>query len=158
MVAMQHRMFLLSLTFFVGAAFLCGCGGSGPQIEGVKVTAVLLKKGQPFVAAEKHETSVSFTGTAAKDGRPVTAPGVFDAKKNAFDIPGPTGHGLPPGTYKITVRSAPYAGSDEQDVFKGAFLIGPDSSKPRTPLSVTITNAPVQEVTIDVGTKKVEVK
>lgn len=138
------------------AVLLTGCGGD--RAPGVQVTAVVVKNGQPFVAPEKYDPPiVTFVGKAAS-GRSVSAPGNFDKQKNTYDFPGPTGHGLPPGQYHITVRCTPYTAGDEKDLFKGAFLIGPDSTKPRTPLTCTIAEGKAQEVTIDVGTKQVTVK
>jgi hypothetical protein len=145
---------------FVCAALFCaillgGCGG--PKVSGVKVTGTLIKDGVPFQVPDKSELTIGFYGTAS-DGKSISSGAPYDPVKGTFQVPGPTGNGLPAGNYLITLRCTPYAGADDQDLFEMAFLIGPDAKTPYTPLTYVVTALSQQAIVIDISNKLVTAK
>jgi hypothetical protein len=128
------------------ALLAAGCGGN------VVLKGELQKNGQPYVFADGEEMQINLVGEDPS-GKPLTSAAEIDKQDATFRFKGPTGEGIPPGKYKITLTSQLFSGPKaEGDRFAGAF------SPERTPLSCAVTTARDQQITIDVMQKKVTAK
>lgn len=82
-----------------------GCGGSGT----VWVTGKVVKGGGTYAPPTGQTVTVTFlsmggtdpAGTALQAGDPYQAE--YDPASGTFKVPGPDGHGIPPGKYRIAV-------------------------------------------------------
>jgi hypothetical protein len=138
----------LVLILLVALALACfGCGNS----NAIKVTGKLLQAGQPYVPPAGQRVVVTLYVVDVKDASgkriPAQEPfhGYYDPKDGTFVVPGPDGHGIPPGKYRISIfqgltregeskvlpdhkgtsRKAP-GNNRETDFFEGLF--GPTTS------------------------------
>jgi len=82
-----------------------GCGSSGA----ISVTGKLLKGGVPYTPPEGQKIAITLYALDVKDaeGKPLRGnepfQAMFDPKASTFAVPGPDGHGVPPGKYRIAV-------------------------------------------------------
>ncbi|MGZ3413426.1 MAG: hypothetical protein ACXWNX_06600 [Isosphaeraceae bacterium] len=138
----------LVLILLVALALACfWCGNS----NAIKVTGKLLQAGQPYVPPAGQRVVVTLYVVDVKDASgkriPAQEPfhGYYDPKDGTFVVPGPDGHGIPPGQYRISIfqgltregeskvlpdhkgtsRKAP-GNNRETDFFEGLF--GPTTS------------------------------
>jgi hypothetical protein len=115
-----------------------GCGG-----DAVRVSGKLVKDGKPYTARldgpEPETLSIDFVG--GPGGNLLLAASV--SADGTFTVPGPTGRGVPRGTYKITVLHSGFLGAGG-DRFRGRFAAD------KTPLSIDITEP--ANLVIDLGT------
>jgi hypothetical protein len=124
------------------ALLAAGCGGN------VVVKGTLQKDGKPYVVTEGEQLEVTFVGQDAS-GRPFSSAADVDPADATMVFKGPTGNGVPPGTYKIAVSSRQFAGPKQSgDRFEDAFSVD------RTPLTYTVTTSSNQDIIIDVVQKK----
>lgn len=96
----------LVLILLVALALACfGCGNS----NAIKVTGKLLQAGQPYVPPAGQRVVVTLYVVDVKDASgkriPAQEPfrGYYDPKDGTFVVPGPDGHGIPPGQYRISI-------------------------------------------------------
>jgi hypothetical protein len=140
---------LRAVTVVVGCGLvlpLVGCsGGSGVAVEGK-----VLVNGQPYKVADAEQLQITFLGTGA-DGKGISASANYDASTSSLTVSGPTGKGIPPGSYKIAVSSSTY-GPKQTDRLRGMF------EADRTPLAYNVTTDPVQNIVIDLGRRTVNVQ
>ncbi len=121
---------------------LAGCGQKVVQVKGV-----LVKDGVPFKAAPTDVVQILFLWKNEK-GLSMAASSRFNPQDGSFEVLGPTANGVPPGQYRIAVTGNHYPASGP-DFFKG------ELEDEKTPLTYTVTQAPVQNIVIDVGKKTV---
>jgi len=136
------RLAVLALAVLV----VTGCGGG---ISGPKLTGKLLNNGQPYPVTDKETVLISFI-TTGESGRMSASPQLNP--DGTFLLAGPTGKGVTPGKYQITVKvtQSPYAvkpgtSPSSKDKFGDKY-----SSPDKTPLTIEITSS-TKEVTIDLG-------
>ena len=96
----------LVLILLVAPALACfGCGNS----NAIKVTGKLLQAGQPYVPPAGQRVVVTLYVVDVKDASEKRIPaqepfhGYYDPKDGTFVVPGPDGHGIPPGQYRILI-------------------------------------------------------
>jgi len=119
-----------------------GCSGGMTTVQGR-----LVMDGAPYRLAANEQVLLSFETIAQEPERSFSARVKPDG---TFTVLGTRGDGIPPGSYRITIRSMPYGTTAEAnagDKFAGAFS-GPDS-----PLTCEIKRG--TPVTIDLGQKTV---
>jgi hypothetical protein len=125
-----------------------GCGGSKSIV--VKGTVVLPAKTQ-LVESDDVKISLIPDDPAGK-----TAVGKAAGKDLSFELKAADGKGIPPGTYKITVKITPYAGekdsSERAKQFEG---VNKTFDAKSTPLSYEVTKDATQTIAIDLGLGKV---
>ena len=79
------------------ALFFVGCGAPAVKVEGN-----LVKDGKPFIPPTGQTLSLSFAGKSA-GGEDATYGAVVNSAAGSFQVVGPKGAGIPPGTYKVHV-------------------------------------------------------
>jgi hypothetical protein len=137
-----------SVVVLTALALACfGCGNS----NAIKVSGKLLQGGHPYVPPAGQRVVITLYVVDAKDASGTALPAqepfqsYYDPKDGTFTVPGPDGHGIPPGKYRISIfqgltregeskahaeqkgspRNAPPI-DRETDFLKGAF--GPSTS------------------------------
>lgn len=118
-----------------------GCGSSAH----VDVRGKVLYNGQPYKLRPQEQLQITFLGGGTGADQISTA-ATFHEADSSFQVPGPTGQGLPPGDYKIAVDSLIYGSSA-----KGQDRLGEHFTPNSTPLHYTVTTAAVQHIVIDLG-------
>jgi hypothetical protein len=132
----------------LAAVLVSGCGSG----NNVVLRGTLQKDGKAYVFAEGEELEVSLIGQDPS-GRAFSSGAEVNKETGTFSFKGPTGQGIPPGTYKITLSSQLFSGPQfKGDRFRGAF------SQEKTPLSYAMTTDRGQEIIIDIGKKTVTTK
>jgi hypothetical protein len=143
MRATACRGFGIGLLLAAGLAN--GCGRS----DGVIVTGMLQKDGKAYAFGPNEELQISMAGSDPT-GKPYNTIANLNTTDGTLTFRGPTGRGVPPGTYKITVSSRLFSGPKKKgDRFSDEF--GPENS----PLTYTVTTDVPQEIVIDLGKKTV---
>ena len=131
------------------AAALCaaaaGCKEKAPanQVTGVKVNGQLVTNGKPLKMLPMEEIQVTFfeAGKAA-EGR-IESMTTADPETGAFTVVGPHNKGIPPGRYKVSLRSQVY-GSDGDRLEE---VFGMENTR----LEVDVGPEEGQTVVIDLG-------
>src|SRR4051794_14904261 len=78
-----------------------GCGGGeATALSGAKIKGSLIKDGKTYLPPQGNNVVIIFRGKA-EDGKEIHSPASFNNANGTFTVPGPTGNGLPPGTYKV---------------------------------------------------------
>jgi hypothetical protein len=133
--------------------FVTGCtgGGSGKEVRGVAVRGVLTQNGKPLKLLPDERIHVSFVDAHEAGEDRVASLAEFNPEDGTFVVNGPTGHGLPPGTYKVGIASD-IEGGDGTNRFGESF----DMSV--TPLRAAVGPEEGQTFEVDLGTKKVTKK
>lgn len=134
-------------TLSLGAFVLCllvsaGCGGGSKKGTVLKGTVVL----PPNVKLEENDSAtISFVPAAGAGEQFAVAIKPSDL---TFEASGPTGKGVTPGNYKITIRLQPYKPGESQE--KRVFdAISRKYDAGNSNLSYTVTEEPKQSITID---------
>ncbi len=102
---------LATITILTAAVIsLPGCGGGG---NGVKVYGKLAKAGAKYTPPEGQRVTITFYAIEAKDEsgkKVVNEPYVatLDADGESFEVNGPEGRGIPPGSYRVAVTQKMY--------------------------------------------------
>jgi hypothetical protein len=98
-------------------ALLAGLAGCGKSDQHVKIKGKLVKGGAPYqpkiegLPPGDNGLRVGFIRTdGGREGEDFYAK--VDPATGAFEVPGPDGKGIPPGKYKVTVRSGAVGTSD----------------------------------------------
>jgi hypothetical protein len=120
------RAALCSL-FGLFCLLLPGCG----QSDAVWVTFDLVKGGKPYVAPENQSVQVTFYGIERKTPVPGQSfahePFAARMKSEAtYEVPGPEGHGIPAGKYRIAIICKPRPGTAKPGEAKGRRPKAPD--------------------------------
>lgn len=142
------RKYLIGLV-----AFAIGCGAA--TVKTVPVTGTVLKDGKPlsFSAQNLPPGEPGFRleflrqEEGGRDGELFAAD--FKSQDGSFSVKAPDRNGLPVGNYKVIVEKGARGLPDE---FKNAF------SKGKTPLTLTIPDAPGVNVEIDLDKKSATAK
>jgi len=123
-----------------------GCGGG---VSGTKLNGKVLNNGQPYPITEEETVRINFI-TTGESGRISAQPQLNP--DGTFTLTGPTGKGVPPGKYQITVMvlPSPYAASKNPGAPKGDKFKNKYADPEKTPLTVEITSS-TKEVTVDLG-------
>jgi hypothetical protein len=138
----------LSIGVLLAVGLASGCGRS----DGVIVTGTLQKDGKVYGFGPNEQLQISMVGNDPA-GKPYNTVADLNATDGTLTFRGPTGRGVPPGTYKITVSSRLFSGPKRKgDRFSDEF--GPEN----TPLTYTVTTDVPQEIVIDLGKKTVTKK
>lgn len=92
----------LCLGGFVFANLATGCS-SGPEPKRVMAKGRLHYNGQPPKISPQASVSIGFfpIEDEGKLGRRISAS--YDHENKSFTVPGPDGHGIPPGKYRIAI-------------------------------------------------------
>lgn len=141
--------FSVALLLGISMILVVGCDGEEADdkgIKGAKLTGQLLENGQPLkLVSPEEDIQVSFVNVADEN---IASPAEFNTADSTFTVNGPTGHGLPAGTYKIGIASEIYGG-DGTNRFETAF----DSQT--TPLKAEVGGEEGQHFLIDLKKKTV---
>jgi hypothetical protein len=130
---------------------IAGCGTRSEahshlkDVSGVAVKVQLLQNGKPLKISKDEEIFVSFV---LKSDANVVSPSEFNPAEGTFTIPGPTGKGIPLGTYRIGLSSSDY-NKGGLDRFADQFATD------KTPLIAEVGSEEGQFFEVDVGTKRV---
>jgi hypothetical protein len=124
---------------------IMGCTGQAATLKGT-----LQKEGKSYTFADNEEVDVQLVGTDI-EGKPYSTGTTVSREDGSFTLTGPTGRGIPPGNYKITLLSRQFSSAPKgpDDGFHHQF------SADKTPLTYTVTTEPAQEIVVDVGKKSV---
>jgi hypothetical protein len=143
-----RRTLLVAACCLVG---LAGCGGPRLTVEGR-----LAWNGQTWPATDQLLLQVILTERAPADGQtPGTSFSARVAADGSFTLTGATGHGIPPGSYVLAVRSTLAGpGSGQQQPAWLAALADPATS----PLRWEVTADTSERLVIDLGLKTVSVE
>ena len=139
---------------------LGGCGDSdeGPEVSGVEVTGQVQVAGKPLKLNPETTLTVTFVkadqaapaGPATQAGQQplrIESRAEYDPATSNFVVKGPTGKGIPPGQYRVTLSAEIYGeGEDSRFV---AF------SGDRSPLVANVGSTPGQKFNLDLRKRKV---
>jgi hypothetical protein len=151
----RHRAASLVLLGFACAAVgLTGCGGEGQAdaVHGVAVKGRLLNHGKPLKLKPNEQVQVTFVSGQGGDKNQVASIGDYDPETGLFEIAGPSGQGIPPGTYRVGIASSIYGGEEDTNRFEEQF------NAEVTPLEAQVGPEEGQEFDVDLGTKRVTKK
>jgi hypothetical protein len=138
----QTRRLLSVLALALGLLALAGCGQHGATVKG---TVVL----PPQVKLEENDSLIVILVPEGENSVASPSPVKPDL---SFVSMGPTGKGVPPGKYKITVSLTPYMGSPEAEKRKPSLdPINKQYDSAHTKLSYEVTSDPQQSITIDLA-------
>ena len=118
---------LVTVAFFAGA----GCGPTG--VSGPTVTGVVLKDGERFPMSPTDPPVIEFVVVQGGELTGLVFRADVNPKDGTFTVAGPTGTGIPPGEYRVFVRTT------------ATEVVGT-----ATPLAVTISSGP-GPITLDLG-------
>ena len=136
------RQVRLAVVWYTAASLAVPACSTGDK--GVRVKGRVLENGQPIKFLPSEDMMVGFSQEAPPGQTPVGASGSVKPQDGTFVITGPSGRGLPPGRYRISVFSQIYGGSD-RNRFEALF----GSKKP--PLYAEVNSDRGQTFTIDLG-------
>jgi hypothetical protein len=130
----------LCLTYLGALALACSSAG-------ITVKGKVVKNGRPLEL--KSDTLIIFFVTT-HEGEALRSMALFKPADGTFLCDGPTGRGIPEGTYRIELHPASADFPPNIDrFFHGEFLGA------KSPLKITLTRSNSQDVVVDVGTKTV---
>ena len=101
----MRRPILTALLALAPPLVGAGCGSS----RGIPLTGTLLKAGVPYTPPEGQKVAITLYPVDVKDaeGKPLpdSEPfqALFNPKDSTFSVPGPDGHGIPAGKYRVAV-------------------------------------------------------
>jgi hypothetical protein len=113
----------------------------------VSVNGFVNENGKRYKAVEGDEVQITFLWKS-DGGSEMSAMAVFNNGDGSFKLMGPVGKGVPPGDYRVAIEAHPYP-EGGPDRFKNQFNVK------NSPLTLTVSNEPVQNIVIDVGTRTV---
>jgi hypothetical protein len=103
------------------ALLFVGCG-----VPAVKVDGKLVKDGKPFTPPTGQTLALSFVGKGA-GGEDATFAATINTTDGSYQVNGPTGAGIPPGTYKVristSVESTDPASLNKMETLNGQFAV-----------------------------------
>jgi len=129
------RWFLIALASVM--LFAAGCR----EKPGVKVEGKLVKGGKAYSLPAQESLSLSFTGKTIY-------PANVNIADGTFTVDGPTGKGIPPGKYTISINRAT-SGTDPASLAKSAELSREFTSINGKEVEITAGTSP--KLTIDIG-------
>jgi hypothetical protein len=136
-------LMLIALSCLVG----CAGGTKTPEIAGAAITGKVVSNGKPLALLKRETISIAFVGQGALE----KVTGLATMKEDGtFELKGPSGKGLPPGTYRISLISEIYSGSDNR--FQDKF----DSDS--TPLKFDLPAVDTIALELDLTSRKVVVR
>lgn len=128
------------------SVFLSGCGDTG-----VKVSGTIMEDGAPLTPKDGELVEIVFE-PLAETGRTTQGISEYDGDSKTFALQGPTSERILPGEYKVVLRCVSYDEEGEKDRFADVF------SAEKTSLRYTVTDAPSQEIVIDLKNRTVTAK
>lgn len=133
----------LMLSWCLAIVVIAGCG-QGDSIHGVMVKGQVLQSGQPLKVLPGEEITVTFFRAAPAGQKPVGASAIVKPEDATFTIEGPSHHGIPAGSYHISLSSQVAGVYDREDRFVAVF-------KKKSPLTAEVGPEEGQTFTIDLG-------
>jgi hypothetical protein len=128
----------------VATTFAIGGCGKGDRVRGVTIRGQVLQNGQPIPFLPSEEITVGFSSEAPPDQAAFGTSASVKSKDGTFTMSGPSGAGIPPGTYRVSLSSQIYGGSDGNR-FEAVF------EERRPPLMAEVGSEKGQTFVIDVG-------
>src|SRR5262245_1835855 len=119
-----NRMRLLAIVALSVCMVAAGCGTSSPtkkEVKGVPVSGKLQQNGKVIKLKKEEVVALSFVQSETSKEDQVSAQAEYNPDDGTFVVKGPTGQGLPPGKYKISLASDFTDGSGGESRFGDEF-------------------------------------